>query len=201
MTESETKKLRITTALEERRQCIESIRQYNVQFLSSSAFITIISATASIIAYKSDLGNIREIIYVLPAFYFLALYNLIKYSIVQQALAAYMRRLEKYINSELDAPIIVWETAKIISNLKYNILFAGVQIIYYIPIGLLLLTKLIGLNGESIIKIGSIVCCAIQFILTFVLSGFLCRGQKDAEKCLKNYSLDIVSKTTDLNNL
>lgn len=192
----------VSIMAEEHKQCSESIREYNVQFLSSSAFITIVATVAGIVADPKSSNNLWMIFYVLPIVYFLALYNLIKYTIMQETLGAYKDYLEEHINAVLDnegKPTLIWGKSKVRSSFIYKFVFSFAQIVFFVPLGIFILKGFYDISEHDKVWWFFAISLFLQLLIIVVLCLMLTCAKPYARCRLKNEESESVSESGILN--
>ena len=108
--------------------CDETIKAYNVQYLSSTALCAIVAAVTGIINTNIAVGW-KNLLYILPTVYLSFLYNIVKYTNEQLQLGAYKEELEKQIFKIIDMEYLCWEQ-RVSRGFKYTF-FKGVAVAFF----------------------------------------------------------------------
>ena len=119
-------------------QCRNDISTYNSNFLASSSLGAVVAALAAIFCTTSENPDTWNLFFVLPTVYFLALYNLIKYTKHQLRLGAYGMVLEKMSNQYFDVDIFQWES-KLAVDKKFYILDGAAQVVFFLPVSVMMI--------------------------------------------------------------
>lgn len=119
-------------------QCRNDSSTYNSNFLASSSLGAVVAALAAIFCTTSENPETWNLFFVLPTVYFLALYNLIKYTKYQLKLGAYVLVLEKMSNQYFDVDILQWES-KLAVDKKFYVLDNIAQVVFFLPVSVMMI--------------------------------------------------------------
>lgn len=124
---------------DEESMVLEQIKYLHGEYISiQQYFVGIISVAltgyAIIIYYALNSDN-KEFFFVLPFLFSLSVYNILKYTIRALGLNAYIRHLEKLINTKHQKSLFLWQSYLVYAN-GYSVLGAFPQIPCFLAMGI-----------------------------------------------------------------
>ena len=147
--------------------CQQEITSYNRAFISSAIICSVLTAMAALLsnnAYNDEYS--AYIILLIPIFYLLSLFNLLKYTGFQIELGSYRLSLEKRINNLMGGETVLnWSKHKTYNNGFVGVEGFGLAVFYLPPLALLHMMVNPVLQENNYMKL---------FMLVYGVEGFIC---------------------------